>query len=175
MEISRWAFRGDIPRVPRIRRVIVAGVVSAVAAGIVHEITLGDVEPEAWRFDGIGWASVAVLLPLLAPLCGYLATRGRESVPRYAMGVLPIPVLVLGIGLANADNRRWQLDARETFAAHTQRFPERLHGTFVPEQLYRDVVVCARDSRVPENGVYCLQIHVRDGPREDSVRRLPAH
>jgi hypothetical protein len=132
----------------RVIRLLVAAAVSAAAARTVYEVTLGDVNTAAWRFDGIDLASASVLLFLLAPPTVYLAVRRRESVLRYAIGMLAVPLLALQIGLApeNTKNRRWQLEARETFAAHTQRFaPGRLHDRFVAEQLFNTVVVCAKD------------------------------
>lgn len=104
----------------RVVRLLVAAAVSAAVTRTVYEVTLGDVDTAAWRFDGIDLVSASVLLFLLAPPTVYLAVRTRESVPRYAVGMLVVPLLALWIGLApeNTKNRRWQLEARDLCCPH---------------------------------------------------------
>lgn len=159
------AFRSESANGSRNRRVFLLGALSAVTAVVAHRATLGDVDTTAWQGEkSPDWAGGSAVLVFLAPVVVYLGVRTRESILRYALSALLVPVVVLSIGLFYADNRRWQLDAREVFARYTTRLPSgRLHGVYVPYQTGSYVAVCAAEGpqdsdHAPNDRQFCIDV-----------------
>jgi hypothetical protein len=166
-------FRSDYEYGRRNRLVVGVGTASACAAWIAHHATLGDVQTAAWNgADTPDWVGGSSLLPLLAPFVVYFAVRKRASLFRFAIAALVVPLLSLGVGLQNADNRDSQLDARAVFARYTQRFPSgRLHDVEVFDQNGKYSTVCASEGRddpnkAPDDKRFCLEINLRLPGRE---------
>jgi hypothetical protein len=122
------------------------------------------------------WAGGSILLFVLAPFAVYLAVRRRESVPRWLLGAVLIPAAALAVGLLNANNRHWQHQARDVFAAYTHRLPVgRLHEVHVRDQVGQYVTVCAAEGSSQIDG-FCTEINLslpKDHQVEGGFRYRP--
>ena len=98
--------------------------------------TLGDVSTGAWTSPGAAdWTGLSgrCCSCWRRSRCTWPCARARLGGGGCSAPSL-IPAVALGVGLLNADNRHWQLQARTVFAAYTHRFPSgRLHGVYVPQ------------------------------------------
>ena len=122
------------------------GAISALLALFIHYLTLGMSRRALPEPDAPDWAGGSTLLFILAPVAVYLAVRTRQAAWRWVLGATIGPSACSGVGLLYANDRRWQLDARQVFTAYTQRFPAgRLHDVYVLNQVERYVTVCAQE------------------------------
>jgi hypothetical protein len=61
--------------------------------------------------------------------------------------------------LLSANNRHWQLQARDVFATYTHRFPAgRLHDVYILDQVHGYVTVCAAEGSQVGRG-FCTEIN----------------
>lgn len=158
-------FRSENAQGQRNRRVLVLGVAAAGAAFLAHRLTMGDLDTAALtRSDDAHWLGASVLLPFVAPFVVYLAVRRRQSVVRYALAALAVPLLSLGIGLQHSDERRWQREARATFDRYTQRFPQgRPHDVYLINQTNHYLTACAAEGPQGRSSrQFCIEVLVND-------------
>jgi len=175
IDVLLEALRSENPNGRRNRWLLIVGAISALLALFIHYLTLGDATTRAWQKpDAPDWAGGSTLLFILAPVAVYLAVRTRQAAWRWALGATVVPLAVLGVGLLYANDRRWQLDARQVFMAYTRRFPAgRLHDVYILNQVEHYVTVCAQEGPEDPNHPtvdkrFCAEINL-SRPKDDQV------
>jgi hypothetical protein len=144
------ARRARRQRTIRLALLVTLAAVSTVATFVIWLMWIADVDTQAMQAgDKPDWWGGISLLFLAAPAAVAIAAhdrRRRRQPWSIAGAVLLAPVVAAACAYGIKDERAWQKQAKQLFAAFTHRFPAgRLHDLDVREQYQSAMTVCGVD------------------------------